>query len=182
MGVSGGDIDQSELTIDKYQPIRARVASDISDVAQAALLTILHYWLRLNQEQRSRELFQQSTCLKCRSHSPVSVCWCVEIDILCCGQHIYTRCILQPPQVQCDELWVGLCPECCSHSGSNHCRKQFTRFITHWFYWPLQAASLISISYINVPVLPTHMRDQIISNVKQSEGRCQWILNMKMLL
>ena len=49
-------------------------------------------------------------------------------------------------------FWVRLCPECCS---SNHCRKQFTRFITHWFYWPLPAASLISISYIRVLVLPT---------------------------
>ena len=64
---------------------------------------------------------------------------------------------LRPQQVQCAELLSRAVPRMLQplHSSSNHCRKQFTRFITHWFYWPLQAASLISISYINVLNLPT---------------------------
>ena len=75
-------------------------------------------------------------------------------DMYCCGHLVTLQSGTVRSPCKCNVLnfWAGLCPECCS---SNHCRKQFTRFITHWFYWPLPAASLISISYNNVPVLPT---------------------------
>ena len=155
-GGGGGDINQWGSTIDNNQPIRRKEwgRNLWPDVTQAALLTILHYWLCLNVNQEVEKriivLFwnfvfemQVSSCCLC--------CWWADWHVLC--GHLVT---LQSGTVssKCNVLnfWVRLCPECCS---SNHCRKQFTRFITHWFYWPLPAASLISISYIRVLVLPT---------------------------